>query len=177
MSNQGAIETLRVRVFLVDDNAFVRHGLRLLLNMEPDMEVCGEAENEEKALLSIIKTQPEVAIVDLSLRQGDGMELIQQLRTYCPRLKILIFSIHTESIYAEQAGWSCADGYLNKDCAVEVVKAIRLVLRGEECHITRNEPGGVSRPLSPSACVQGASQGMESTHPTVAVRLSRIQRV
>jgi DNA-binding NarL/FixJ family response regulator len=136
MQDQG-VEIQRVQVFLVEDNAFVRHGLRLLLNMEPDMEVCGEAESEDEAMVKIIKSHAQVAIVDVSLKSGDGAVLIRQLRAFCPGLKILVFSIHPESVYAQRIGSDSADGYLNKDRAVDVIKAIRLVLRGERCHISR----------------------------------------
>jgi DNA-binding NarL/FixJ family response regulator len=122
----------QIRVFLVDDHPIVRRGFQLLLGMEPDLMVCGEADSGPAALQKILALKPDVAIIDLSLKGGSGLELIKQLRTQALKLKLLVFSMRDEGIYAERALRAGADGYLTKDEGTEkAIQAIRVLMQGK----------------------------------------------
>src|SRR5574341_1458775 len=93
----------KIRVFLADDHPIVRRGFQLLLSMEPDMMVCGDADSGPAALEKIVALKPDVAVIDLSLRTSSGLELIKQVRAQSADLKILVFTMHAASIYEERA--------------------------------------------------------------------------
>lgn len=125
-------EATKIRVFLVDDHPIVRQGVRMLVNQEADMEVCGEAESASDALVEIARTKPHVALVDLSLKDSSGLELIKDLRIRQPELAILVLSMRDESFYAERVFRAGAMGYIPKDEGSErVVEGIRKVHAGE----------------------------------------------
>jgi DNA-binding NarL/FixJ family response regulator len=119
-------------VFVVDDHPIVRQGLALLINREPDLTVCGEAEEMHAALSAIPVAKPDILIVDISLNGPDGLELLKNIRITSPRLPVLILSMHDESIYAERALRAGANGYIMKQEATEnVLVALRRILNGE----------------------------------------------
>ncbi len=119
-------------VFVVDDHPIVRQGLTLLINREPDLTVCGEAEEMHAALSAIPIAKPDILIVDISLNGPDGLELLKNIRITSPRLPVLILSMHDESIYAERALRAGANGYIMKQEATEkVLVALRRILSGE----------------------------------------------
>jgi DNA-binding NarL/FixJ family response regulator len=120
------------KIFVVDDHPIVRQGLGLLINREPDMIVCGAAEEAQSALRAIPTLQPDVMVVDISLSGPDGLELVKTIRARDANLPILVLSMHDESIYAERALRAGANGYIMKQEATEkVLVAIRRILRGE----------------------------------------------
>jgi DNA-binding NarL/FixJ family response regulator len=120
------------RVFLVDDHPIVRHGLTLLINHEPDLMVCGEAEDGSKALAAVAAAEPDVVVVDLTLKSSSGFSLIKDLNTADSKMPILVLSIHEESLYAERCLRAGAKGYLMKEEAMEnVLVALRRVLDGQ----------------------------------------------
>ncbi len=122
----------RRRVFVVDDHPIVRQGLALLIDQEPDLEVCGEAEESETALAAIAATQPDVLLLDISLPGPDGIELLKTIRSTDPDLPVLVLSMHDESVYAERALRAGANGYIMKQEATEnVLVALRRILRRE----------------------------------------------
>lgn len=122
---------IKYRVFVVDDHPIVRDGLTRLINREPDLMVCGEAEDEPQALATIGKVAPDVVLLDLMLQRGDGISLIKQLNTIYPKLPILVISMHAESLYAARVLRAGAKGYLMKREAVgNVLAAIRQILAG-----------------------------------------------
>jgi DNA-binding NarL/FixJ family response regulator len=122
----------KIRVFLVDDHPIVRRGFQLLLGMEPDLMVCGEADSGPIALQKILALKPDAAIVDLSLKGGSGLELIKQLRAAASNLKLLVFTMQDEGIYAERALRAGADGYITKEEGTEkAIKALRLLMQGK----------------------------------------------
>jgi len=122
----------KVRIFLVDDHPIVRRGFQLLLAMEPDVTVCGEADSAPVALEKILALKPDVAIVDLALKSGSGLELIKQLRAQNATLKILVFTMRGEVFYAERALRAGANGYITKEEGTEkAIEAIRLVMKGK----------------------------------------------
>ena len=120
------------QVFLVDDHPLVRQALCELINQEGDMAVCGEAEGAPAALRSIAALKPDVAVVDLTLKEGSGLDLVKDLKLRQPNLPVLVLSMHDESTYAERLLRSGARGYVMKDQASDkVVIALRKVLSGE----------------------------------------------
>jgi DNA-binding NarL/FixJ family response regulator len=125
-------EQQRTRLLLVDDHAVMRHGLAAIINEEPDLLVCGEAEGAAQALELLATTPVDVAIVDISLKGSDGLELIKQVSTLYPRVRSLVLSMYDESVYAERALRAGARGYVRKAEAAEtVMTAVRRILRGE----------------------------------------------
>jgi len=129
-------------VFIVDDHELLRQGLVQLIEHEPDLSVCGEAEEAAAALRLISKTSPDIVIVDLSLKEGDGIELIKAIKAEQRDLPILVLTMHDEPFYAERALRAGALGYLTKQEAGEkVLIAIRRLLRGEFYLSERLSPG------------------------------------
>jgi DNA-binding NarL/FixJ family response regulator len=120
------------RILVVDDHPVVRQGLALLINREPDLVVCGEAEEATSAMHVLASARPDVVIVDISLNGPDGLDLLKNIRTTHPTLPVLILSMHDESIYAERALRAGANGYIMKQEATEkVLVAVRRILTGE----------------------------------------------
>jgi len=120
------------RIFIVDDHPIVRKGLIQLINQEPDLIVCGEAESAEVALQVFKKARPNLAIVDISLPGMDGIELTRLIRDRFESIPVLVISMHDESLFAERALDVGAKGYIMKQEAIEkTMEAIRRVLRGE----------------------------------------------
>jgi DNA-binding NarL/FixJ family response regulator len=121
----------RRTVFLVDDHPLVSEWLTALINGQPDLIVCGQAEQAQAALQTIAQLQPDVAVVDLSLRDSSGIELIKNLKQTCPAVAVLVLSMHEESHYAERALRAGAKGYITKrESTRKVIGAIRQVLEG-----------------------------------------------
>ena len=119
-------------VLIVDDHPVVRQGLALLINQEKDLEVRGYAEDAFQAMQAIKDVRPDMVIVDISLKDTSGMDLIKDMKIQYPNLPILILSMHDESLYAERALRAGAKGYIMKHEATErVITAIRRVLAGE----------------------------------------------
>jgi len=120
------------RVFLVDDEPIVRRGLRLLLTLQPGLEICGEAGGEHEALEGILPLRPDLVVVDLSLKEGDGITLIKQLHHHCPELKILVFSMHDQAPVVATALTAGAHGYVAKEEGAEkFIEAVGVVMRGQ----------------------------------------------
>jgi len=115
----------------VDDHPIVRQGLAELIDPEPDLEICGEAEDAAGALRTIEESGPDLAVVDISLKDSSGIELIKDLKVRFPDLVVLVLSMHDESFYAERVLRAGAKGYITKDEATEdVILAIRKLLDG-----------------------------------------------
>jgi len=120
------------RVFIVDDHPIVRDGLITIINHEKDFEVCGEADESREALKAISELKPDVVIVDITLKNSDGIELTKNLKARYPTLPVIVLSIHDEFTYAERALRAGAQAYLMKEVVSEsIVTAIRTVLSGE----------------------------------------------
>lgn len=119
------------RVFVVDDHPLVRDGLRTLINRESDLEVCGVAEEAAPALLAIAASQPHIVLVDISLKNTSGLELIKDLKIQEPSVAVIVVSMHDEMLYAERALRAGARGYVMKrETTGNVLLAIRRVLEG-----------------------------------------------
>ncbi len=131
-SNLPSAEKPATRVVLVDDHPMVRERLAELINRELDLQVCGEAEDRNQALHVIATAQPELAIVDLTLKGSHGIDLIKDLQILHPQVRILVVSMQEESLYAERAILAGARGYITKQEATrKILQAIRTVLAGE----------------------------------------------
>jgi DNA-binding NarL/FixJ family response regulator len=119
-------------VLLVDDHPVVRQGLALLIEREPDLCVCGEADGAHSAYHAITTLRPDLVVLDISLSGPDGLDVLKEIRTKTTNLPVLILSMHDESIYAERAMRAGANGYIMKQEATEkVLVAIRRILQGE----------------------------------------------
>lgn len=127
-----AIQATATKVLVVDDHPMVREGLAMRIASQPDMTICGEAATEEEALVLLKETQPDLIIIDISLRRGHGIDLIKQVKARAPRVKMLVVSTFPESLYAERALRAGAHGYLNKQESINrVLEAMRAVMQGE----------------------------------------------
>jgi len=184
-----SVTTRRHRVFLVDDHPLVREWLGSLIERQPDLAVCGQAETSGTAYEAIVRLQPDVAVVDLSLEDGSGLELIKQLQTIPSPPKILVLSMHDEAMYAERVLRAGATGYVMKRSATgRVIDAIRQVLQGrlyiseavsekmaEKFVLARTQPG-----VSPMALLsdremevfQMIGQGLENRRIAEMLHLS-----
>ncbi|HWW87319.1 MAG TPA: response regulator transcription factor [Vicinamibacterales bacterium] len=130
MEGKGA--AAKSRVLVVDDHPIVREGLTLLINRQPDLIVCGDAEEAETALDAIGRLQPDILIVDISLNGPDGLDLIKTIRAAASGPPVLVLSMHDELIYAERALRAGASGYIMKQEGTErVLIALRRILKGE----------------------------------------------
>jgi len=124
--------TRKSRVFIVDDHPLVREGLANLINRQDDLIVCGEAEDSAKAIAGIVKTQPDVALIDISLKNESGLELVKHMRSQFPQVALIVLSMHDEALYAERALRAGALGYVMKrEASKSVLASIRRVLKGE----------------------------------------------
>ena len=121
----------RRRILLVDDHPLVRERLTEVINREADLTVCGEAEDRDQAIAAIPAQRPHLVIVDLTLKNSDGLELIKDIRSRWPKLRMLVVSMHDESLYAERIIRAGALGYITKQEATRnILVAIRRVLEG-----------------------------------------------
>jgi len=122
---------VRSRIFIVDDHPLVREWLGNLLRQQADFEVCGQADDPAGALAAIPRAAPDVAIVDLSLKTGSGLDLIKDLRDRHPEVAIIVLSMYEEIYYAERALRAGARGYVTKrESTTQIVEAIRQVRAG-----------------------------------------------
>jgi len=120
------------RVLLVDDHPLVRQALRETLSLEGDLAVCGEAEDRQGTLAAIEASRPDLAIVDLGLKNSDGIALIKDIHELHPQMLTLVLSMHDESLYAERAIRAGASGYISKqEASKKIIEAVRKILAGQ----------------------------------------------
>ncbi len=123
---------MKIRVIVADDHAIIREGLRVMLGNQPDMEVIGIAANGRQAVQLIDEHKPDVAVIDISMPELNGIEAIQQMLPRHPQTQVVVLSIHQTKPYVYRALKAGAKGYLVKETAgLEVVDAVRAVHRGE----------------------------------------------
>ena len=121
----------KTRVLIVDDHPITRTGLAYLINHQPDMTTCCEAQNAAEALEGVLSTMPDLVLTDFTLPDKNGLELIKDIRAVRPDLPILVISMHEESLYAERVLRAGARGYITKEEGGErLMRAIRHVLSG-----------------------------------------------
>jgi DNA-binding NarL/FixJ family response regulator len=148
-------------IVIVDDHPIVRQGLAQLINQESDLLVCGQAEDAYEAMQTIRESDPDMVIVDISLKETSGVELIKDLKIQYPDLPVLTLSMHDETVYGERALRAGARGYIMKQEATEkVVTAIRRVLAGEvyvsngmAAKMVSKLVGGPGKTSSPVECL------------------------
>jgi DNA-binding NarL/FixJ family response regulator len=122
----------RARIVIVDDHPAVREALASRIGRQPDLEVCGEAADMNEALRLVADAQPDLAVIDISLKTGSGIDLIKRIKDRNDGVRMLVWSMFSESLYAERALRAGALGYINKDQATDkIVEAIRRVLEGK----------------------------------------------
>ncbi len=120
------------RVLIVDDHQIMRQGLAALVDQEDDLTVCDQAEDIHGALDAIERSRPDIAIIDLSLKECSGLDLIKDVQIRWPDLKIMVLSMHDESFYAERVLRAGAKGYVTKaEVATKVIDGLRAVLAGD----------------------------------------------
>jgi DNA-binding NarL/FixJ family response regulator len=163
---------VKSRIFLVDDHAMFREGLRQLIDREPDMTVCGDAADATTALAGIAATAPDLAIVDISLGGTSGIELIKSVKSQYEDLPILVVSMHEESLYSERALRAGAMGYVMKHEPSKTVKlAIRKVLDGDMYLSSKMSTSMVSK------LIHGPSEQFSSPLETLSDRELEVFRM
>jgi len=131
------------QIYLVDDHAMFRDGLRQMINLEPDLHVCGDAPDAVQAMTELAVLQPDLAIVDISLAGSSGIDLVKTIKRELEDLPVLVVSMHDESLFGERALRAGAMGYVMKsEPAKTVLAAMRKVLRGE-VHISEKMASAV----------------------------------
>jgi DNA-binding NarL/FixJ family response regulator len=119
------------RVFIIDDHPLVREGLTNLINGQDDLVVCGEANDSAETINGITKARPDVALIDISLKNESGLELVKALASRFPHVALIVLSMHDEALYAERALRAGARGYVMKhETSKSVLASIRRVLTG-----------------------------------------------
>ncbi|HYV50749.1 MAG TPA: response regulator transcription factor, partial [Dongiaceae bacterium] len=128
----ATLEKHRIRILLVDDHPIIRRGIRESLSAERDFEVCAEAGDISSALRILESVTCDLILLDLSLGQENGIDLIRQVKEKHPAIKVLVFSIHDDSLFAERVLRAGALGYVNKSQPPQVLAgAIRRAMAGE----------------------------------------------
>jgi len=130
--NTATPDQVARRILIVDDHPIVRQGMRLMIDAEPDLQICGEAQTEQEARRQVRALQPDAIVVDLSLEEGDGFNVVRDVHAHFPDIRILVLSMHDEVIYAQRLLAEGAAGYIMKQAAAsQLINALRAVLRGE----------------------------------------------
>src|SRR6516225_2626868 len=130
--NTGTTAARKHRVFIVDDHPLVREGLTNLINGQNDLIVCGEAKDSAEAIHGVAKGRPDVAVIDISLTNESGLELVKHLAKQFPQVAVVVLSMHDETLYAERALRAGARGYVMKhETSKSVLASIRRVIAGD----------------------------------------------
>ena len=167
MSIAAVLNPARQRVLIVDDHPIVRQGLKRMIETESDLTVCGEAESESQARRAIRELNPDIVIVDLSLEDGDGLELVRDVHAHHPEVPMLVLSMHDETIYAERLLAEGASGYIMKQAAADqLLRAMRRVLSGETY---------LSDTLTQALCARGYGSSGEAGDPVARLSNRELQ--
>jgi DNA-binding NarL/FixJ family response regulator len=151
----------KTRVLIVDDHPLVRESLKRLVQGEPDLLVCGEAEDCGQAMAIISTAHPHLVVLDLNLKNSNGTELIRDLREHHPKVLVLVFSTYDELVYAERAIRAGAHGYITKQEAPHrVLGAIRQILKGEIYWSEKAATWVASKIARPSGSNDGFYEGI-----------------
>ena len=131
MAKSSSASAGRTRVLIVDDHPVVRDGLQAQLATEGDLEVCGEAEDVAGALALVQSAQPDAVVIDVTLKSGSGIELVKRIRAHDDAVRIVVWSMYPEDLYAERALRAGAQGYVHKGRSTsEIIGALRVVRDG-----------------------------------------------
>lgn len=119
------------RIFLVDDHPLVRESLKIFIGRQLDMTVCGEAETSAEALRGIVNTKPDLVVVDISLKESSGLELLKAIKLRMPLVALVVLSMHDEKLYAERCIRAGAKAYVMKgETPTQIISAIRAARQG-----------------------------------------------
>jgi DNA-binding NarL/FixJ family response regulator len=130
--SNGSSRQRRIRILLADDHSIVRQGFRLILSQQPDVEVVGEASTGRQAADLAISLEPDVVILDIAMPEINGVEATRLIRQNCPRVAVLILSMHSDAVYVRETLRAGAKGYLLKDSVDgDLIAAVRALARGE----------------------------------------------
>jgi DNA-binding NarL/FixJ family response regulator len=148
--------TRKLKVLLIDDHPLVREWLTSLIDQQPDMGVCGEADGIPDAIKLLKTVSPDIAVVDLSLKDASGLELVKTIKSKWPNVGIVVLSMHDEEVYAERCIRAGARGYVMKrESTKRIITAIREVHQGRLCVSDQTASafaekfiGGRTQPLS-----------------------------
>jgi DNA-binding NarL/FixJ family response regulator len=161
MESAQPVTTSHLKVILVEDHPMFREQLAQLINRDLGMTVCGEADNVKDAMVLIDEHEPDVAIVDLTLRQSNGLEMLKDLKAQNSKVRVLVLSMHDEEIYAERVLRAGARGYITKnEASFEVIKAIRKVMEGD-VYVSKNVTSRILERMSAKGST-GQATGIES---------------
>jgi DNA-binding NarL/FixJ family response regulator len=161
MESAPPVTTSHLKVILVEDHPMFREQLAQLINRDLGMTVCGEADNVKDAMVLIDEHEPDVAIVDLTLRQSNGLEMLKDLKAQNSKVRVLVLSMHDEEIYAERVLRAGARGYITKnEASFEVIKAIRKVMEGD-VYVSKNVTSRILERMSAKGST-GQATGIES---------------
>jgi len=157
------------RVLIVDDHPAAREGLACRLTQDPDFEVCGEASDLAEALRAVAETEPDLIVIDLGLRRGDGLDLITRLKTRGCTAKMLVWSWRNESLYAERSLRAGASGYIGKDEATStVITALHRILDGDVYLspevmrvVVRRNVAGLDKDITPDSLNELSNRELE----------------
>lgn len=159
---------MSITVFLADDHAVVRDGLRSLLDAQPDIEVIGDAADGREAVRLVARLKPDVAIVDITMPELNGIDATLQIREACPSTEVIILSMHANTRHIARALQAGAQGYLVKESAgSEVVKAVQEVYAGHHY---------LSQAVSDAVIDDYILQGRSSQHRSALESLSARER-
>jgi DNA-binding NarL/FixJ family response regulator len=154
---------LKTRMLIVDDHEMLRQGMRLMLEQQPDLEVAAEAADEAAAIRQYRVVRPDIVIIDISLKTGNGIDLIKRIKAVDSAARILVYSMHDEQVYAERALRAGAMGYVTKvKPAHAMLQGIRDVLRGK-LHFSEDltqrvlERAAANEPISQTSAVDHLS--------------------
>lgn len=148
----------KTRILIVDDHPIVRQGLAELINHESDLLVCGQAEDSHEAMKAVRELNPSMVIVDITLKETSGLELIKDIHSQYPELPVLALSMHDENLYAERSLRAGAMGYIMKQEATEnVIEAVRRILGGE-IYVSDRMAGKMVRKLVTGQIEKSSSQ-------------------
>jgi DNA-binding NarL/FixJ family response regulator len=130
--SNGFTRDRRIRILLADDHGVVRQGFRLILSQQPDVQVVGEASTGRQAVDLVIALQPDVVILDIAMPDLNGVEATRLIHQNCPRVAVLILSMHSDAVYVRESLRAGAKGYLVKDSIDgDLISAVRALARGE----------------------------------------------
>lgn len=130
-SENNSLDMNKLRIMLADDHETVREGLRLIINSQDDMEVCGEVNNGRAAVTTAQELQPDVLVMDVTMPELNGLKATKKLKEICPQLKILTLTRHSEDAYLQELLRAGASGYvLKQSSSEELLRAIRAIAGG-----------------------------------------------
>ena len=130
--NSATLDEQTIKILIVDDHPLVRQGLELLINQRSGWSVSGHAGSTAEALQQLVADKPDLVLVDVSLQDGSGLELLKEVKARDPEIRMLVLSNHDESVYAERALRAGASGYINKlEAGDKLLEAIEEVLKGK----------------------------------------------